>query len=324
MNLAPLKFKPIFKSVLWGGDRITQLKHMPDITGNNIGESWEVSAMPGNESVVDGGTFHGASLPHLVSTLREQLVGNEVYKVYGNDFPLLIKIIDAHDRLSVQVHPDDELAAQQHHSPGKTEMWYIIDAAPQACIMAGVNRELTVQEFDTLLASGHITDCITTHRSKPGDVYFLPAGTIHSIGAGNLLVEIQQASDITYRLYDFDRRDASGNKRQLHTELARRAVSLTPSQHIASHCNAEPQSVHTLASCKHFDVKLISPCGTLPLQWTPMKSFMVIVCTMGSMSITTHPGCITHMRAGETILVPACAPAVTAQGTAQAITAIIN
>ena len=323
MLTTTLRFKPILKSVLWGGHRIAALKHLPD-GGQPIGESWEISPMPGHESVVDGGCHDGLTLPELVKTYREQLVGNDVYKRYGNDFPLLIKIIDAHQNLSVQVHPDDEVAALRHHSPGKTEMWYVVDTAPQSLIMAGVNQQLTAERFDLLTSNGRIMECITAYNSKPGDVFFLPAGTIHSIGAGNLLVEIQQASDITYRLYDYDRRDANGNLRELHTSQARDVVNLSPTRDIATHCHARPQSLQQLVACRYFDVRHLSVDGVFALPWQPMQSFMVVVCTAGNIELITGDDCRTATSKGDTILIPACVKSITASGRGEAITASVD
>lgn len=210
----PLHFSPYLKSVIWGGEAIAPFKGI--VTDQkSIGESWEISAVPGKVSVVDRGTFKGKSFTELIEEFGPALVGGKVYETYGKNFPLLIKIIDAKDNLSVQVHPDDELAEKRHHCPGKTEMWHIIDTAPGAKIYVGLKQSITPDEYEHRVADNTIMDVIDSYDSAPGDTFFLPAGRIHAIGAGNLLAEIQETSDITYRIYDYDRRDADGNPRLL-------------------------------------------------------------------------------------------------------------
>lgn len=212
-----LKFDPIFKSVIWGGKRIAEFKGLPS-QGDHIGESWELSPMEGHESVVSQGTFKGATLPSLIANHGNEIMGERLMKKYDGKFPLLIKLIDSSDDLSVQVHPDDELAAKRHNSLGKTEMWYSIAPAEGAYLYAGFSKHIDAAEFRRQVAENEIIPSLHKYFTHPGDIFFLPAGRVHSIGRGNFVLEIQEASDITYRIYDYDRRDAQGNPRQLHVE----------------------------------------------------------------------------------------------------------
>ncbi|MDE6131092.1 MAG: class I mannose-6-phosphate isomerase, partial [Muribaculaceae bacterium] len=196
MTLAPITFAPYLKEVLWGGTKICKYKNLPS-TSDCIGESWEISAVPGHESVVDAGEYKGLTLLQLIERFGEELLGSKVVKKYGLNFPLLVKIIDANQNLSVQVHPDDELAEKRHHSLGKTEMWYIIQADKGAKIYAGLNTAMTPDDYVRRVADGTFADTLAVHDSFPDDVFFLPAGRVHAIGAGNLLAEIQENSDIT-------------------------------------------------------------------------------------------------------------------------------
>ncbi len=217
---------PYFKSVIWGGERICKYKGVEQ-TEEKIGESWEISAVPGHESVVAEGPYKGMRITELIDCFGAELLGSKVMERYDGKFPLLVKLIDANDNLSVQVHPDDELAKKRHDSLGKTEMWYIIDADKGAKIYSGLNREMTPEEYVARVADNTIEETLAVHDSHPGDIFFLPAGRVHAIGAGNLLAEIQESSDITYRIYDYERRDAQGNARELHTELAKDAIEYT-------------------------------------------------------------------------------------------------
>lgn len=318
--MQPYKFLPILKPVLWGGQRLAALKGTPDSL-EPIGESWEISGMPGHESVVAAGPEAGTTLPQLVARHGERLVGQECFRRHGEHFPLLVKLIDAHQPLSVQVHPDDTLAEQRHHSPGKTEMWYIVQSDPQACILAGLKRPLPLDRLNELAHNGEIMDWLDNHHSQPGDVFFLPAGTLHSIGAGNLLVEIQQASDVTYRLYDYGRLDVHGQPRQLHLEEAHDAIDCQPNDKIASHCPTSSLGTSPLVNCKYFSVAHLGINGQLAPHWKPMRSFLIVVCTQGQLSIITDGSCRTTLAMGESTLIPACIDSVLIEGTGQAITA---
>lgn len=313
----PLHFAPYLKSVIWGGEAIAPFKGI--VTDQkSIGESWEISAVPGKVSVVDCGTFKGKSLTELIEEFGPALVGGKVYEKYGKNFPLLIKIIDAKDNLSVQVHPDDELAEKRHHCPGKTEMWHIIDTAPGAKIYVGLKQQINPDEYERRVADNTIMDVIDSYDSAAGDTFFLPAGRIHAIGAGNLLAEIQETSDITYRIYDYDRRDADGNPRELHTEQARDAIDYTV---YPDYKNAPaPTGVADvdLVNCRHFDVRRILLDNTIDLPMNHTRdSFMIVMCLAGEASLKYGAeGRTETIRQGDTLLFPACLGNITATGTA--------
>src|SRR5882757_2449180 len=223
-TLYPLKFKTIYKDKIWGGQKIKTYLHKDFGSLPNCGETWEISGVKSDVSVVADGELAGESLADLLEKYQSELVGQKVYAHFGNIFPLLVKFIDANEDLSIQVHPNDELAKKRHNSFGKTEMWYVIEADPGSTLIAGFNKELTQQEYLDKFNSGHLMDILNKEDVKAGDVFFLPAGRVHTIGKGLLIAEIQQTSDITYRIYDFDRVDAQGNKRELHTEEALAAL----------------------------------------------------------------------------------------------------
>ena len=320
-NLKPFKFEPYLKSVLWGGEKIAKYKGI--VTDqHNIGESWEISGVDGHESVVAEGDDKGLNLRQIIEKYKGDLVGNAVYAKYGDTFPLLVKIIDAKGDLSVQVHPDDTLAKARHNSYGKTEMWYIIDAEEGAPIYAGLSKQITPEEYEKLVADNAIMDVIARHDSHAGDLFFLPAGRIHAIGAGNLLAEIQQTSDITYRVYDFDRRDANGNPRELHTEQAKDAIDYTVYPEYKSEYDRNGKSATPLVKCQYFDVKreIIDGVSTIDAS---TDSFMIIMCLDGEATITDNLGGVTHVKKGESILVPAVITSMKAEGNATFMTSTV-
>ena len=224
--LYPMIFKPILKKVIWGGSDICPFKGITPVQ-EGIGESWEVSHVAGDYSVVDNGELAGKNLDELIKTYGAQLLGKKVVDQFGETFPLLIKFIDARDDLSIQVHPDDELAKKRHNSFGKTEMWYVIDAADDATLYSGFSKQIDADEYVKRVQDGTIMDVLQRYTVDPGDVFFLPAGRVHAIGAGCFIAEIQQTSNITYRIFDYDRKGPDGKGRELHTELAKDAINYT-------------------------------------------------------------------------------------------------
>lgn len=318
-NIKPYKFQPYFKTVLWGGDRIATFKGIATHQ-HNIGESWEISGVEGHISVVAEGPDQGKSLVDLIDCYGPGLVGEKVYKRYGSKFPLLIKFIDARRDLSVQVHPGDELAMQRHHSLGKTEMWYVIDAQPGAVIYSGLSQPLTPELYEKHVAEKSIMDVVAHHESHPGDVFVLPAGRIHSIGAGNLLVEIQETSDITYRVYDFDRRDENGNLRQLHTEQARDALDYTVCDNYCTRYDHQARGLVDLVDCPYFNVKRLMVDGCSNMALPQPHSFVILMCIDGDVTVTDSCDNVTTMRRGETVLVPALATMLALEGTATLLT----
>lgn len=322
--MKPYKFEPYLKSTIWGGERIAAFKGVStDLT--TIGESWEISGVPGHESVcVERGLVDdvdtGLNLVQLIDKYKGKLVGEKVYEKFGTEFPLLIKFIDSRQDLSVQVHPNDELARKRHNCAGKTEMWYIIKSDPGAKIYSGLSRSITPDEYEQLATAkstnGHspMQDVIATHEAHEGDLYFLPAGRLHAIGAGNFLAEIQQTSDITYRVYDFDRKDANGNMRELHIAQAKEAIDykIYP-EYRSSYDGTKPTS--QLINCSYFNVHRVVVQVAAQIDYK-VDSFVVVVCLWGEANIN---GISVHQ--GETLLVPACENVLYIFGNATFLTA---
>lgn len=314
------KFHLNLKSVLWGGDKIAAFKGIV-LDRHNVGESWEISGLKNHESVVAEGEHAGTTLRQLIGRYKGQVVGNRVYRKYGDDFPLLVKFIDASKDLSVQVHPDDDLARRRHNCRGKTEMWYIIDAGQGASLLAGMSRTITPKEYLQHMAAGTLLDVLARHYTHEGDIFFLPSGRIHSIGAGNLLLEVQQSSDITYRVYDYDRIDSNGKPRELHTDLALDAIDFTVSSDCLRHYPDRAGKISLINSI-FFDVDRIMVRGDYLLR-TPHDAFLCMMCIDGSVTIDHGTSQLTSLRRGESVLVPACVSALNIKGQATIITATV-
>lgn len=295
----PILFTPYFKNVIWGSNKICHYKGIPQ-QGECIGESWEISDIPGYVSVVKSGRYKGLTLNDLIDRFGEQLLGEKVSTKYSGKFPLLIKLIDASDNLSIQVHPNDHLAKERHNCLGKTEMWYIISTEKGSKIYAGLSSKITPDEYERKVADGTFSDVITVHDSKPGDIFFLPAGCVHAIGSGNFLAEIQESSDITYRIYDYNRKDKNGNLRELHTALAKDAIDYAVRNH---KIEPIPDEAGNIMYCEHFNVKKVIVKGTTELKFTP-ESFTVIMCIDGEITYPTEDG-ICSLAKGHTLLLPA-------------------
>jgi len=308
-----LKFEPIFKSVIWGGKRIAEFKGIAS-QGDHIGESWELSPMPGHESVVSQGTYKGATLPSLIADHGNEIMGERLMKKYDGKFPLLIKLIDSSDDLSVQVHPDDALAAKRHNSLGKTEMWYSIAPAEGAYLYAGFSKHIDVAEFRREVAENEIIPSLHKYFTHVGDVFFLPAGRVHSIGRGNFVLEIQEASDITYRIYDYDRRDAQGNPRQLHVEESVDAINFDDTVDFpADNELGAVGEFRTLADCSYFKTEVARVDGSMTVELAARDSFTILVATAGELTVKSAC-CEISLRQGETALVPASTKSVIVQG----------
>lgn len=314
-------FNDILKPVLWGGEKLMPFKGLP-AQEEPIGESWELSAVPGRESMVADGPDKGLTLTELVQRYRADLVGAGVYRRYGDAFPLLIKLIDAKRDLSIQVHPDDEMAQRLHGCSGKTEMWYVIDTDEGAVIHTGFNRPLTPEEFDRRLSDDTLMDVITATPSKAGDVFFIPAGQIHAIGAGNLLAEIQQSSDITYRVYDYGRRDANGNLRELHTRQAREALNFDVVDSLVHYSVDEQSGVTPLVACPQFEVSRIDAAGEMQIELP--DSFFVLICIDGAVELSAEGMPKATLRRGETALVPAVVRSLGLSGKGRLLSATIR
>lgn len=295
-----ITFHPYLKPVIWGGNNICKYKGLEE-KSEKIGESWEISAVPGYESIVDDGEYKGKTITELVETFGESLIGTKVMKKYGKQFPLLIKFIDAHDNLSVQVHPNDKLAQERHHESGKTEMWYVISTAPGSKIYSGFNRKLTPEDYVERVNKGNFEEVVAEYESKPGDVFFIPSGRVHAIGSGNLLTEIQQSSNITYRIYDYDRKDSNGNPRELHTEQAKEAIDYE--DYNSYYTQSSNEELTELASCEHFNTHklLLKGKKELVLDGT---TFNVLICVDGKVNVKSEEGEI-ELQRGRTALAPA-------------------
>lgn len=300
----PLKFRPILKSTLWGGDKIIPYKGM-DSAQDCVGESWELSGVKGYESIVANGDMAGMAITELIDTYGDRLLGKEVHRRFGREFPLLIKFIDARQDLSIQVHPNDELAMRRHGSKGKTEMWYVVSADEGAHLRSGFKRKVTPEEYVASVEDNTITDLLADYEIKPGDVFFLPAGRVHSIGAGAFIAEIQQTSDITYRIYDFNRRDANGNTRELHTELAKDAISYDVKPDYRTHYEARENGETRLVSCPYFTTSLYDITTSLTVDYSGLDSFVVVIAVEGCAEIVDDGGSCLTVYQGETVLLPA-------------------
>lgn len=298
------KFKPILKSLIWGGEKIAPYKQI-ETDQHNIGESWELSGVKDNESVVAEGPEAGTPLPDLIARHGSALLGRENFERFGTEFPLLIKFIDARQDLSIQVHPNDELAWERHKSKGKTEMWYVVAADEGAHLRSGFAKEVTPEEYEASVADNTITDILTDYKIQPGDVFFLPAGRVHAIGAGSFIAEIQQTSNITYRIYDYGRVGADGKPRELHTELAKGAIDYTVLPDYRTHYRPEYDKRVELVSCPYFTTSLYDLTRQQGVDLSCLNSFVVVICLEGSGTLTSDAGSSISIHQGETVLVPA-------------------
>ena len=303
------KFKPLLKQTLWGGDKIIAFKQL-DTHLDNVGESWEISGVKGCETVVASGPKAGMTLNELVAAERESLVGRDNYQRYGNEFPLLVKMLDAAKDHSVQVHPDDELAQERGMARGKTEMWYVVEAEPGSRLISGFNRDTTPEEYTAALNSGHLMELLHSEEPKPGDVYFIPAGRVHALGAGLMVAEIQQTSDCTYRIYDYDRVDSNGKKRQLHTAEAQDAIDFSAIQgHASTRYQAQPNKTTTVAACPYFITRIIPLESPIRKNLEDIDCFVIYMCVSG-MAAVKAMDTIVPLHVGECVLVPASADSV--------------
>ena len=304
MILYPLKFQPILKSIIWGGSDIPIFKNLLN-KESGIGESWEISAVENSVSIVENGPLAGKQLDDLIDEAKGKLVGDKIYDKFGNKFPLLIKFIDAQDDLSIQVHPDDKLAKERHNSFGKTEMWYVVKAKPDAFIISGFKDKITPEQYLEKVNDNTFTETLQKYNVKEGDVYFLPAGRVHAIGSGCFIAEIQQTSNITYRIYDYNRKDAQGNGRELHTELAKDAIDYTVYDSYKTDYKSAKNKPVELVSCKYFTTNLLELDDKIEQDITDIDSFIVYMCLEGSCDLQDDKENKVRINQGETILIPA-------------------
>ena len=301
-NLYPLKFYPILKEKIWGGKKLNQLLNKSS-NSPNVGESWEISDVEGNTSIISNGNLKGQSLKDVLTHYKAILIGGKNYKQFGEQFPLLIKFIDAKEDLSIQLHPNDELAAKRHNSFGKTEMWYVLQADEDANLIVGFNQDMTGEKYLKHLENKTLTEILNFDKVKIGDTYFIEVGRVHAIGAGVLLAEIQQTSDITYRVYDWDRVDDDGNERELHNDLAIDAFNFNMPDNFRVAYNKEENASNKMVSCPYFTTNYLKV--TEPInKHNNFDSFIIYICVEGEAHIRTN-AIIETIKKGETILIPA-------------------
>lgn len=302
-QLYPLKFQPILKDRLWGGSRLGSLLGKP-IKNDQTGESWEISGVPGNVSIVANGLLKGKTLQELIDQFHDHILGEEVVQKFGREFPILIKFIDAERALSIQLHPGDELAQKRHQSFGKTEMWYIMNAKQDANLIIGFKKDVIPEEYKSSLENDTLLELLNYESVKEGDAFFINTGKVHAIGGGVLLAEIQQTSDITYRIFDFNRRDSDGKLRELHTDLALDAIDYKKKDDFKVFYKDTEGLPNMMVSCPFFTTKYLKLTEDKELDLSGQKSFSIYICVAGSAIIRTDKSSV-PLVLGETVLIPA-------------------
>ncbi len=305
LQLYPMLFLPNLHSAIWGGHKLTTWKGMV-IDDAPIGESWEVSALPSGMSIVANGSFAGRSLSDVVNEFPQEILGEHVAKQYDKQLPLLVKFIDAEKDLSIQVHPDDAMALREHGKTGKTEMWYVIDAKPGTYLYAGFKEEITPNEYKRRVEDGSIIDVLARHEVKAGDVFYLPAGRVHAICGGILLAEIQQSCDITYRIFDYNRLDINGTPRELHIELAAKALNFSVEQEYRTKYALNKNEVCQIANTPYFAVNLMEFDKPMHRDLCELDSFIIYMCVEGNCSLhVRETGEKIQLPTGYSCLIPA-------------------
>lgn len=300
MRLYPLQFEPILKDRIWVGTKLKTYLNKP-IASEITGESWEISTVENDVSIIANGVFKGKSLNELINDFPEQVLGTKVFEQFGKQFPLLFKYLDAREDLSIQVHPNDELAAKRHNSFGKTEMWYVMQADDEARLIVGFKEKSSSEEYIKHLENKTLLSILDTKKVKKGDVFFLETGTVHAIGAGTVIAEIQQTSDITYRLYDFDRVDANGNTRELHVDLALEAINYDKVEAQKEYLKIENTS-NEVVDCSYFTTNFIPLNGNLNVNKN-QNSFTVYMCVDGDFELILNEEKYSYKK-GDTVLIP--------------------
>ena len=306
------KFEPLLKQTLWGGDKIIPFKHL-DTQMERVGESWEISGVNGSETIVATGQDKGKSLNQLVSEQKEKLVGKDNYERFGDEFPLLIKFIDACQDLSIQVHPDDETAHRLGKTRGKTEMWYVLESAPGAMLYNGLKKKITPEEYEEMVENDTITEALARYEVSEGDVFFIPAGRIHAIGSGCFVAEIQETSDVTYRIYDFKRKDKNGNYRELHTKEAAMSIDYTVLPNYRAGYEPKENEGVQLVECPHFTTAVYDLTEPMTLDYSDLDSFVILIAVKGQGKLICEDEEITFQM-GDTVLLPATTQEVKVEG----------
>ncbi len=297
----PIQFNPIFKDRIWGGKKLKTILNKP-ITSEITGESWEISTVENDVSIVSNGIYKGKSLNEIIANFPNEILGINVHRKFGFEFPLLFKYLDAKQDLSIQVHPNDELAKKQHDSFGKTEMWYIMQADENARIIVGFKENSSKEAYLHHLENETLLDILDSKKVNQGDIFFLKTGTIHAIGAGMVVAEIQQTSDITYRIYDFNRKDANGNQRELHTNSALKAINFDKVNSQKNYSKVSNQSNETV-NCPYFTTNFIPLNGTIAIKKSN-QTFTVYMCVDGTFEIEYNKEKYQYKK-GDTLLIPA-------------------
>lgn len=302
--LYPLKFAPILKERIWGGNKLSTIygKNIP-ANIEHCGESWEISAVAESVSVVTNGFLVGNTLQELCEVYMADILGDKVFERFGYEFPLLIKFIDANDVLSIQVHPNDEVAAARHKACGKTEMWYVIDADKEAKLISGFNKPVNRTEYLQKLADGTLVDLLHTEEVAAGDAFFIPAGRVHAIGKGILLVEIQQTSDVTYRIFDWNRVDSKGKPRELHTDLALDVIDFAKVD--KAKVEVDKCNEVELTKCPYFTVNRLTISEQRECDYNLLDSFVIYICVDGDVEVKTGNEDVQSLKSGECVLIPA-------------------
>ena len=308
-----LKFEPLLKSTIWGGEKIIPFKQIRS-SQTQVGESWELSGVPGCETVVSEGEHQGKPLNQLVSEERERLLGADNYRRFGNEFPLLIKFIDAKRDLSIQVHPNEETAHKLGKEHGKTEMWYVLESDKGAHLYNGLKKQITPEEYKHMVEDDTICEALARYEVSEGDVFFIPAGRIHSIGKGSFVAEIQQTSDVTYRIYDFKRKDKDGHYRELHTKEAALSIDYQVMPDYRTHYVTKKNEGVQVVSCPYFTTAVYDLDEPMTLDYSDLDSFVVLIGVKGAATLVDDEGNATSLRAGETVLVPATTKEIRVEG----------
>ena len=301
--LYPLKFKPIFKDKIWGGRKIKEQLGMDYGPLPNCGEVWLLSGLWDEQSVIDNGDFEGDEINDLVETFMGDLVGEDVFDKYGEQFPLLIKIIDANDWLSVQVHPDDELAEKRELGNGKTEMWYVMQADPGAELVAGFNCEMSRMKYIRVLKDNAIESVLNHEMVEKGDVFYIPAGRVHALGPGIMVAEIQQTSDTTYRIYDWDRIDLAGMRRELHIPQSLDAVDFDPVENYKTPYTTVLNKTVPVIDSPYFTTNILQLQGEMAKDYSELDSFVLLMPVEGKFSLEWENGSV-FVNCGEVVLIP--------------------
>ena len=303
-SLYPLKFTPRLKERIWGGTRLKTVLNKK-VKSNHCGESWELSGVSGDISVVSNGFLKGNNLQELIEVYMGDIVGDSIYERFGTEFPILVKFIDAQDDLSIQVHPDDKLAAERHGAYGKTEMWYVLEAGKDSNLIAGFNQKIDREKYVQALNDKKLKDFLNFEKVVAGDVFFIPAGRVHAIGKDILLAEIQQTSDVTYRIYDWDRVDDNGKPRELHTFLALDAIDYSLCDEYKTRYQKPEQGTAEMVKCQYFTTNIICFGQPLEKNYQKLDSFVIYVCISGDCSIKWNADESMKIAKGDTILLPA-------------------